>query len=41
MLGKMVGPDGIAAMRSAKAISDPHGTLNPGNLFPPSNLNPL
>jgi D-lactate dehydrogenase (cytochrome) len=41
MLGKMVGPNGIAAMRSVKAIFDPHTALNPGNLFPPSNLNPL
>jgi len=33
MLGKMFGPDGIAAMRVVKNIFDPQGILNPGNLF--------
>jgi D-lactate dehydrogenase (cytochrome) len=33
MLGKMFGAEGIAAMRSVKALFDPEGILNLGNLF--------
>ena len=33
MLGKMFGPDGIAAMREVKKIFDPEEHLNPGTLF--------
>jgi D-lactate dehydrogenase (cytochrome) len=33
MLGKMYGPDRIAAMRAVKNIFDPDGILNQGNLF--------
>ena len=35
LLETMFGPDGIAAMRQVKAIFDPEGLLNPGNLFFP------
>jgi FAD/FMN-containing dehydrogenase len=38
MLGKMAGPEGIAAMRAVKKLFDPAGILNPGNLFAASPL---
>jgi hypothetical protein len=43
----MFGPSGIAEMRRVKAIFDPSGLLNPGNLFsrqpacPPFRWRPL
>ena len=33
LLEKMYGSEGIAAMRDLKAVFDPEGRLNPGNLF--------
>jgi D-lactate dehydrogenase (cytochrome) len=35
MLRVMFGDDGIAAMRKLKRMFDPHGKINPGNLFEP------